>query len=146
MRRRAIAFALLSAALFGAAPARQDPAGLDQPASSRRPSLPRRRNRPGRLARGSPRLQAGAQRPAWLTAAVIARVAEPALLMCRPGAPTARPRPAPQRRAVFTAVIAWVAFRENVDRRVFASMVAIVAGGAVLSFEKFRIDGSWESC
>ena len=37
--------------------------------------------------------------------------------------------------AVFTAVIAWVAFRENVDRRVFAGMVAIVAGGVVLSFE-----------
>jgi drug/metabolite transporter (DMT)-like permease len=37
--------------------------------------------------------------------------------------------------AVFTAVIAWLAFRENVDRRVFAGMVAIVLGGAILSFE-----------
>jgi drug/metabolite transporter (DMT)-like permease len=37
--------------------------------------------------------------------------------------------------AVFTAVIAWVAFRENVDRRVFAGMVAIVLGGALLSFQ-----------
>ena len=35
--------------------------------------------------------------------------------------------------AVFTAVIAWVAFRENVDRRVFAGMLAIVAGSLVLS-------------
>lgn len=37
--------------------------------------------------------------------------------------------------AVFTAVIAWVVFRENVDRRVFAGMAAIVAGSALLSFQ-----------
>jgi drug/metabolite transporter (DMT)-like permease len=36
--------------------------------------------------------------------------------------------------AVFTAAIAWVVFRENVDRRVFLGMAAIVAGGAVLSW------------
>ncbi len=30
--------------------------------------------------------------------------------------------------AVFTAVIAWVVFRENVDRRVFAGMLAIIGG------------------
>ena len=41
--------------------------------------------------------------------------------------------------AVFTAVIAWVAFRENVDRRVFAGMVAIVAGALVLSWPT-RVD------
>lgn len=35
--------------------------------------------------------------------------------------------------AVLTAVIAWTVFRENVDRRVFAGMAAIVAGGVVLS-------------
>ena len=34
--------------------------------------------------------------------------------------------------AVFTAAIAWVVFRENVDRRVFLGMLAIVAGGVVL--------------
>jgi drug/metabolite transporter (DMT)-like permease len=38
--------------------------------------------------------------------------------------------------AVLTAVIAWVAFRENVDRRVFLGMVAIVAGGVVLSWQQ----------
>ena len=36
--------------------------------------------------------------------------------------------------AVFTAVIAWVVFRENVDRKVFLGMAAIVAGGAILSW------------
>ena len=35
--------------------------------------------------------------------------------------------------AVLTAAIAWTVFRENVDRRVFAGMMAIVAGGVVLS-------------
>jgi drug/metabolite transporter (DMT)-like permease len=35
---------------------------------------------------------------------------------------------------VFTACIAWIVFRENVDRRVFLGMMAIVAGGVVLSW------------
>jgi len=35
--------------------------------------------------------------------------------------------------AVLTGAIAWTVFRENVDRRVFAGMMAIVAGGVVLS-------------
>ena len=36
--------------------------------------------------------------------------------------------------AVFTALIAWFVFRENVDRRVAAGMVAIVAGALCLSW------------
>jgi drug/metabolite transporter (DMT)-like permease len=35
--------------------------------------------------------------------------------------------------AVFTAALAWVVFRENVDRRVALGMLAIVAGAVVLS-------------
>lgn len=38
--------------------------------------------------------------------------------------------------AVFTASIAWIVFRENVDRRVFLGMMAIVAGGVVLSWDE----------
>lgn len=38
--------------------------------------------------------------------------------------------------AAFSAVIAWVAFRENVDRRVLLGMLAIVAGGVVLSWQQ----------
>jgi len=34
---------------------------------------------------------------------------------------------------VLTAAIAWTVFRENVDRRVFAGMTAIIAGGVLLS-------------
>ena len=37
---------------------------------------------------------------------------------------------------MLTAAIAWVVFRENVDRRVFLGMVAIVAGGVVLSWDE----------
>ena len=36
--------------------------------------------------------------------------------------------------AVLTAVIAWVVFRENADRRIVLGMFAIVAGGVVLSW------------
>ena len=38
--------------------------------------------------------------------------------------------------SVLTAVLAWTVFRENVDRRVFLGMVAIVAGGVVLSWQQ----------
>src|SRR4051812_35506918 len=36
--------------------------------------------------------------------------------------------------AVFTALLAWVVFRENVDRRIAFAMALIVAGAAVLSW------------
>ena len=36
--------------------------------------------------------------------------------------------------AVLTAVLAWVAFKENAGRRVVAGMLAIVAGGVILSW------------
>jgi drug/metabolite transporter (DMT)-like permease len=35
---------------------------------------------------------------------------------------------------LFTALIAWIAFKENFDRRILAGMIAIVAGAAVLSW------------
>lgn len=38
--------------------------------------------------------------------------------------------------AVLTAVLAWVAFQENADRRVVAGMLAIVAGGVILSWQE----------
>jgi len=36
--------------------------------------------------------------------------------------------------AVLTALIAWVVFRENADRRVILGMIAIIGGGVVLSW------------
>ena len=35
---------------------------------------------------------------------------------------------------VLTAALAWIVFRENVDRRIFLGMMAIIAGGVVLSW------------
>jgi len=37
--------------------------------------------------------------------------------------------------SVLTAVLAWVVFKENADKRIVLGMVAIVAGGAVLSWQ-----------
>jgi drug/metabolite transporter (DMT)-like permease len=36
---------------------------------------------------------------------------------------------------VFTALLAWIVFRENVDRRIALGMVAIVVGGALLAWQ-----------
>jgi drug/metabolite transporter (DMT)-like permease len=38
--------------------------------------------------------------------------------------------------AVLTAAIAWLVFRENVDRRIVLGMAAIVAGGVLLSWDQ----------
>lgn len=139
MHRRAISFALLSAALFGAStPLAKILLGSTSPL----------------LLAGLLYLGAGIGLGAWLAvrggfkpiargdlpwlgAAILAGgIAGPALLMfglARTDGATASLLLNVE--AVFTAVIAWVAFRENVDRRVFAGMVAIVAGGVILSFE-----------
>jgi drug/metabolite transporter (DMT)-like permease len=45
--------------------------------------------------------------------------------------------------SVLTAAIAWLVLRENVDRRVFLGMVAIVAGGALLSWAPAAGASSW---
>ncbi|TAM61491.1 MAG: DMT family transporter [Rhodanobacter sp.] len=42
--------------------------------------------------------------------------------------------------SVLTAVLAWVVFRENVDRRVFLGMLAIVAGAMLLSWQHQSAD------
>lgn len=44
--------------------------------------------------------------------------------------------------AVLTAVIAWVVFKENADRRIVVGMAAIVAGGLVLSWPTQNIGAS----
>ena len=42
---------------------------------------------------------------------------------------------------VLTAALAWVVFKENVDRRVFVGMLAIIAGGVVLSWGEIPSGG-----
>ncbi len=44
--------------------------------------------------------------------------------------------------AVLTAVIAWVAFKENADRRIVLGMLAIVAGGVALSWPTGSADSA----
>ena len=137
MRRRAIAFALLSAALFGAStPLAKILVGTTSPLMLA-----------GLLYLGAGIglllwlrgrfKQIGRSDLPWLAAVVVTGgIAGPALLMlglARTDAATASLLL--NLEAVLTALIAWVVFRENVDRRVFAGMLAIVAGGVLLSFE-----------
>jgi len=148
MRRRAIAFALLSAALFGAStPLAKLLLGSTSPL----------------LLAGLLYLGAGIGLAAWLgarggfkpiprgdwpwlgAAVVAGGIFGPALLMfglARTDGATASLLL--NLEAVFTAVIAWVAFREIVDRRVFAGMLAIVAGGVILSFEAMPTSESFK--
>lgn len=73
----------------------------------------------------------------WLLGAIVAGgVAGPALLMFGLSAtPAATSSLLLNLEGVFTAVIAWVVFRENVDLQIFLGMAAIVAGGVVLSWQ-----------
>ncbi len=73
----------------------------------------------------------------WLLGAILAGgVAGPALLMFGlASTPAATASLLLNLEGVFTAVIAWVVFRENVDWQVFLGMVAIVAGGVALSWQ-----------
>lgn len=74
----------------------------------------------------------------WLAAAILAGgVAAPALLLyglARTDAASASLLL--NLEAVLTAAIAWLVFRENVDRRIFLGMAAIVAGGVLLSWDQ----------
>jgi drug/metabolite transporter (DMT)-like permease len=72
----------------------------------------------------------------WLLGAIAAGgVAGPALLMLGLSTtPAATGSLLLNLEGVFTALIAWIVFRENVDVQVFLGMVAIVAGGVLLSW------------
>ncbi|WP_206956063.1 DMT family transporter [Trinickia acidisoli] len=79
----------------------------------------------------------------WLAGAIIAGgVAGPALLMLGlTSTPAATGSLLLNLEGVFTAIIAWVVFRENVDRQIFLGMVAIVAGGVLLSWKSGAATG-----
>lgn len=72
----------------------------------------------------------------WLVAAVLTGgVAGPVLLMWGLArTPAATAALLLNLEGVLTAAVAWFAFRENYDRRIIAGMLAIVAGGALLSW------------
>ncbi|WP_028215471.1 DMT family transporter [Paraburkholderia mimosarum] len=94
----------------------------------------RRFRRPAAQSATSHRLQK-AEVP-WLAGAIVAGgIAGPALLMLGlSSTPAATSSLLLNLEGVLTAVIAWVVFRENVDLQVFLGMVAIVAGGVMLSW------------
>lgn len=72
----------------------------------------------------------------WLAAAILCGgIVAPVLLMVGiAGMPATGASLLLNAEGVFTALIAWVVFGENVDRRVAAGMVAIAAGAVVLSW------------
>jgi drug/metabolite transporter (DMT)-like permease len=152
MRRAAIVFALLAAALFGAStPLAKALIGEVAPLVLA-----------GLLYLGSgiglvvwlffrtlfrmPREEAMLRMPdlPWLAGSVIAGgIAGPALFMFGLAATDAASASLLLNlEAVFTAALAWIAFRENVDTRVFLGMLAIVAGGVVLSWPQSLERGS----
>ena len=77
----------------------------------------------------------------WLMGAILAGgVAGPALLMLGLSSTSAAASSLLLNlESVLTAVIAWVVFRENVDLQVFLGMVAIVAGGVLISWHPGRV-------
>ncbi|MFC5355767.1 DMT family transporter [Azospirillum himalayense] len=82
----------------------------------------------------------------WLMAAVAAGgVAGPVLLMFGLTAtPASTASLLLNLEGVFTALLAWFVFREGVDRRLVAGMIAIVAGAVVLSWGgTVSLDGGW---
>lgn len=72
----------------------------------------------------------------WFAAAILAGgIAGPILLMyALTRASAADASLLLNLEGVFTAVLAWVVFRENADRRIVLGMALIVGGGVVLSF------------
>lgn len=89
-----------------------------------------------RAVRRAPRVVLPPGETRWLAGAVLAGgVAAPVLLMLGLARlPASSASLLLNAEAVFTALLAWFVFRENVDRRVALGMVAIVAGGVVLSW------------
>lgn len=72
----------------------------------------------------------------WLAGAIVAGgVVGPVLLMLGlAGMPASQASLLLNGEAVFTALLAWFVFRENVDRRVALGMVLIVGGGVALAW------------
>jgi drug/metabolite transporter (DMT)-like permease len=85
---------------------------------------------------GAQRVKLAKGQAKWLAAAVLSGgVAGPVLLMLGLAAmPASGASLLLNAEAVFTALLAWFVFRENVDRRVALGMLAIVAGGVIVSW------------
>lgn len=89
-----------------------------------------------RLLRNAPPVRLPRGEWKWLAGAVLAGgMAGPVLLMVGlSGMPASGASLLLNAEGVLTALIAWFVFRENFDRRIALGMLAIVAGGVVLSW------------
>lgn len=89
-----------------------------------------------RILRRAPPVVLARQEWPWLAGAIVSGgVVGPVLLMLGlTHMPASGAALLLNAESVFTALIAWVAFRENVDRRVALGMLAIVVGALILSW------------
>ena len=85
---------------------------------------------------GAPRVVLARAHVPWFAGALVAGgVVGPALLMLGlAGMPASGASLLLNAEAVFTALLAWIVFKENFDRRIALGMVAIVAGAVVIGW------------
>lgn len=95
-----------------------------------------------RRARHAPAVQLSARNWVWLASAIVAGgMIGPVLLMFGLSTmPAASASLLLNAEGVFTALLAWFAFKENFDRRIALGMIAILAGALILSWPNQRIE------
>lgn len=99
-----------------------------------------------RVLRRAPRAGLAPGEWPWLAGAVlVGGVVGPVLLMSGlRGMPASEAALLLNAEGVFTALLAWFAFRENFDRRIALGMASIVAGALVLGWpERAGVSASW---
>lgn len=94
----------------------------------------------------APRARLAAGEAKWLAGAILAGgVIGPVLLMLGlAGLPASSASLLLNAEAVFTALIAWVVFRENVDARILLGFLCIVAGAVVIGWPGSLAWGGWQ--
>jgi len=99
-----------------------------------------------RLARRSGPVKLSTGEAKWLAGATISGgVVGPVLLMAGlTGMPASGASLLLNAESVFTALLAWIAFRENFDRRIALGMASIASGAVILSWpQELSFSGLW---
>ena len=97
---------------------------------------------------GAPAVRLAPRETAWFAAAIVSGgIVAPLLLMLGLTAmPASGASLLLNAEGVFTTLLAWFAFKENVDRRIAVGMLAIVAGALVLSWPgEVQFNAWWPS-